>query len=302
LYCVRQTFQTKSIFRKSVLICRGTRWRTPTNKISVMKTNLEAYRQSREVLLTSIITELSADERCIAAWLTGSYGRGDADEVSDLDLTIAIAEPYSEILCARREQVSHKTTPERLALFSRFGNPALIHENNNNAPEGGTFTFVMYAESEIMVDWILVPLGRARRLYSSRLLFEKANVVVSPPPDLEELEQSRKYVAEQWAFFWMMTAITIKYIIRGDSVFVAHWLEELHRINAEIERRVDRRPGHYQRGSLSQLQSTPVQQIKTIYQLCKRMQTLAPRVEQFSGGIPLLPMPEIETLLSLIDY
>src|SRR5688572_7284180 len=158
-----------------------------------MKSNLETYRQSREVLLTSIITELSGDERCMAAWLTGSYARNDADEASDLDITVVIAEPYSEILCARHEQVSHKTTPERLALFSKFGKPALIHENNSNAPEGGTFTFVLYAESKVMVDWALVPLPQARRPHSSRLLFEKANIPVSPPPEPEELEQSRKY-------------------------------------------------------------------------------------------------------------
>ena len=94
-----------------------------------MTSNLETYGQSREVLLTSIITELSSDERCIAAWLKGSYARNNADEVSDLDITVVIAEPYSEVLCSRQEQVSHRTTPERLALFSRFGKPALVHEN-----------------------------------------------------------------------------------------------------------------------------------------------------------------------------
>lgn len=301
MYRVRQTFQTKSVFRKSILICRGTRWRTPTHKISVMKTNLEAYRQSREVLLTSIITELSGDERCTAAWLTGSYGRGDADEVSDLDLTIAIAEPYSEILCARLEQVSHQTTPERLALFSKFGNPALIHENNNNSPEGGTFTFVMYADSGMMVDWILVPLDKARRLHSSQLLFEKAKVVVSPPADLEELEQSRKYVAEQWAFFWMMAAITTKYIIRKDQVFVTRWLEELHRIHYEIERRIKHLPLQYKRGSLSQFQATRTKQIDSICQLCERMQTITPEIETFVGSVLVVPMKEIETLLSLAE-
>lgn len=303
MYCVWQTFQTKSIFRKSVLICRGTLTRAPTHKISVMKTNLEAYRQSREVLLTSIITELSVDERCIAAWLTGSYGRGDADEVSDLDLTIAIAEPYSEILCARREQISHKTTPERLALFSKFGNPALIHENNNNAPEGGTFTFVMYAESEIMVDWVLVPLPKARRLYSSRLLFEKANVVVSPPPELEELEQSRKYVAEQWAFFWMMTAITIKYIIRRDLVFVQNWLEQLHALIREIERRIEGVSWEdaYTRGSISQFQPTREKQIESLRQLIYRMQDLKPKITEFIESETDTPLVEVETLFALTN-
>jgi hypothetical protein len=153
-----------------------------------------------------------------------------------------------------------------------------------------------------MIDWVLIPQLNATRPYQSALLFDKGNIPISSPPIPNELEESKKVIAEQWAFFWMMAAITIKYILRGDSVFVAHWLEELHRINDEIERRIDRRPRQYQRGSLSQLQSTTLQQIRTIHQLCQRMQTLAPRVEQFSGETPLLPMKEIETLLSLIDH
>ena len=40
-----------------------------------MKNSPEAYRQSREVLLANIVSELSNDERFVAAWLTGSYGR-----------------------------------------------------------------------------------------------------------------------------------------------------------------------------------------------------------------------------------
>src|SRR5215208_1847123 len=129
-----------------------------------MKSNLEAYRQSREVLLTSIITELSNDERFVAAWLAGSYARNEEDEVSDVDLRVVVAEPYSELLCRRQEQVSHRTTQERFELFSRFGTPALIHENNNNAPEGGTFTLVLYKDSALMIDWILIPLSRAKRM------------------------------------------------------------------------------------------------------------------------------------------
>ena len=264
-----------------------------------MKTSLEAYRLSREVLLTSIITELSADQRCMAAWLTGSYAREDADEVSDLDITVVIAEPDSEVLCARREQVSHQTTPERLALFSTFGHPALIHENNHNAPEGGTFTFVMYAESATMVDWVLLPLRNATRPYSSRLLFEKVSVPVLPSPEQEGLEQSRNYVAEQWAFFWMMTAITVKYMIREDQVFVTHWLEELHRIYHEIQRRINRLPSTYTRGSCSQFQPTRQKQVESLQKLSNQMQELLPQVTQFIGFTPAAPLTAIEALLAL---
>ena len=267
--------------------------------MSEMKSNLEAYSQSREVLLTSIITELPGDERCVAAWLTGSYARNDADEVSDLDITVVIGEPHSKVLCARQEQVSNKTTPERLTLFSKFGQPAAIHENNNNAPEGGTFTFVLYSASALMVDWTLLPQKHAKRPFLSLLLLDKANVPVSPPPEPEELEQRKKAVAEKWAFFWMMTAVTAKYIIRQDGVFVTRWLEILGRIVEEIERQLQGEPSEYIRGSLSQLQPTHEKQIESIRSLCRTMQALASRIEQFSGTTLSPPLEEIETLLTL---
>jgi predicted nucleotidyltransferase len=263
-----------------------------------MKTHLEAYRQSREDLLARIAAELSGDARFLAAWLAGSYGRGDADDVSDLDIRVVVAEPFSKILCARHEQVSQKTSDERLELFSRFGKPALIHENNNNAPEGGTFTFVLYADSAVMIDWVLVPLPGAKRLQPSRLLFEKERIPVSFPEPEQEV-QSRKFVAEQWAFFWMMSAITIKYIVRGDDVFVTYWLEELHRIQHDIERRLDRLPPQYQRGTLSQFQPTRQKQIESLRQLCEQMQRLTPKATQFMGTDPAIPLEEIETLFSL---
>ena len=264
-----------------------------------MKDQLKAFQESREALLAEAIARLSNDERIVAAWLTGSYGRNDADEMSDLDITLAIADPYSKILCARPEQVSHRTSEERFTLFSQFGLPALIHENNHNAPESGTFTLVMYAGSAVMVDWILVPLSKAKRTHGSRLLFDKAGIPVSPLPEPEELEQSQKNVAQQWAFFWMMAAITIKYLIREDHVFVTEWLEHLHELVQDIERRVRREPWKYTRGSLSQLQPTWEQQMDSIRRLCQKMEALAPQVERFSATSLALPLEEIQRLIAL---
>src|SRR5215216_2365724 len=165
-----------------------------------MKPHLESYRDRREQFLLSIMDSISRDERFVAAWLTGSFSRNEADFLSDIDLSLVVSDAYSPGLCMRIDQVSAQTSPERYALFSQFGTPALIHENNNNAPEGGTFTFVLYAESAAMVDWILIPLRKAKRIHPSRLLFDKVDIPVSFP-EPEEVEQSRKYVAEQWAFF-----------------------------------------------------------------------------------------------------
>lgn len=262
--------------------------------------SLESYRKRRDSLLTKITESLSKDERFVAGWLTGSLSRNDSDSLSDIDLRLVVSDEFSPSLCTRLQQVSAQTSPERYALFSQLGQPTLIHENNNNAPEGGTFTFVLYAESAVMIDWVLVPQSKASRPFQSRLLFEKTFIPPAALPELEDLEQSRKAVSEQWAFFWMMTAITIKYILRNDGVFAAEWTEHLHQLLREIERRLDRQPWSYVRSSLSKLQLTREKQLQSIRELCNRMLELKPRVSDFLGLEPLTPITEIERLLSLV--
>jgi hypothetical protein len=264
-----------------------------------MKTDLESYQERRESLLKEIMEKLSNDERFVAAWLTGSISRNEADSLSDIDLSLVVSDKYSTSLCTRLEQVSARTSPDRYALFSLFGNPALIHENNNNAPEGGTFTFVLYAESAAMIDWVLVPQSKAKRPLLSRLLFEKVAIPLAPSPEPEALEQSKKSVAEMWAFFWMMTAITIKYATRNDSVFLTEWTEHLHSLLYEIERRLNREPWKYTRGSLSKLQATREKQLESVRELCNRLLELKTKVSEFIGSEPVTPTSEIETLFSL---
>ena len=263
--------------------------------------SLEAYREQRDFFLTTITETLSKDERFVAAWLTGSFSRNEADSLSDIDLSLVVSDNFSDSLCTRFEQVSAQTAPERYALFSQFGNLALIHENNNNAPEGGTFTFVLYAGSALMIDWVLVSQSKARRPLKSRLLFEKVAIPMAPPPEPEDLERSKKSVAEMWAFFWMMTAVTIKYIHRDDDVFAAEWIEHLHGLLHEIERRLNRESWRYRRGSLSKLLPTREKQLQSIKELCNHMLELKAKVSEFTGSEPLTPISEIDDLFILAN-
>lgn len=258
----------------------------------------DLYRERRDKCLSELVTALSQDERFVAGWLTGSLSRNEADSISDIDLSLVVSDAYATSLCARFTQVGAETSPERYSLFSQFGTPALIHENNNNAPDGGTFTFVLYAQSVIMVDWVLIPQSKAVRPYQSQLLFDKAEIPLSTPPDPENLAQRQSAVAEQWAFFWMMIPITIKYIARKDGVFATIWTEQLHSMISEIERWLNGEPWKYHRGSLSQFQNTPEKQIELLKQLCQRMQELQPKVTEFTGLEPMMPIAEIETLFS----
>ena len=151
------------------------------------------------------------------------------------------------------------------------------------------------------MDWILIPQSKATRPLPSQLLFDKTGIPTAPAPEPEELEQSKKSVAEIWAFFWMMTAITIKNIHRNDGVFVAHWIEILFQLKYDIERRLKREPWKYTRRSISQLQPTREKQIESICELYGTMLDLKPAVKHFIGVEPATPLAEIETLLALGD-
>ena len=49
-----------------------------------MSNAVTAYKAAREELLTQLVTTLQADERFVAAWLAGSFGRGEQSWHSDL--------------------------------------------------------------------------------------------------------------------------------------------------------------------------------------------------------------------------
>jgi hypothetical protein len=263
--------------------------------------NLAEYAENRQRVLDEITQKLSMDERFAAAWLTGSFARGEADVVSDLDLTGVVREPFSERLCERQEMASGTTTTERMELFSQFGPPALIHENHHNAPAGGTFTFVLYAGSALMVDWVLLPLASARRPETSRLLFDDAGIPLQKPERPEKPERRLEKIREMTAFFWMMTAVTIKYIQRGDGVFVQTWLENLTGLVNEIERQMEGKPVRYHRGSMTKPTALKEEQIKAIRDLCRQMSSLSLRVNELAGQVPSDPLQEIEGLLKMIE-
>lgn len=177
------------------------------------------YAAAREELLERIWRGLEADRRVAAAWLTGSYGRGEQDEVSDIDVQAVIDAPLDGELCAVAQPVRAGSPPARLELFSRFGEPVNIHENHNNAPAGGTFSAVLYRDPPVIVDWTLIPLATARRPADTRLLFDRVGIEIASGliPIGQVAGEPVDRMAERLAFFWMMAVVTAKYIVREDE-------------------------------------------------------------------------------------
>jgi len=260
--------------------------------------SIQTYTEKREQLLAKIVETISQDDRFVAAWLTGSYSRSIQDALSDIDISIVVGEKDSDLLCQRLALISSQTTAERMAIFEQFGEIVFLHENNHNAPEGGTFTCTGYAQTAVVIDWILVPQKTARRSFPSQLLFDRAGITEAPPIVAETLEQRAEKASEISAFFWMMMTITIKYLVREDSVFVVTWLEELHKMLREIRRLVAGEPYRYQGGSLTTIIPDFERQIEAIYELGSEMEELMPEIEMIRGFVRPSPMSTLEILLS----
>jgi hypothetical protein len=261
---------------------------------------LEAYAAARQALIGQIATTLSHDVRFAAAWLAGSYGRGEVDALSDVDLTVVVAWPASQTLCSHPSTVGNGATGERMALFGQFGIPAIVYENHSNAPAGGTFTTVLYGKSALLVDWTLVPVAGAVRPAQSLLLFDRPGLSVqAPSPGSPEERSSR--AANEVAFFWMMAATTIKIVARRDMVKVQWMLEMLHRSVAEVRRLLAGEAWSYHRDSYGALRATTEAQAEAVRGLCTVMLGLTPEVARLGGEVPASPMAEIERLLRLIE-
>lgn len=244
-----------------------------------------SYPQQRDRLLDTISASLANDPRFSAVWLDGSLGRGDADAVSDLDLTVVVADAHASQLCAQPERATARPPEARLALFAGFGEIAFVSEYNPNAPPGGTSTAVMYMGSGVIVDWTLVPLANAQRPADTRLLFARVDVPPMPPPSLMSQAERGQAASSTLASFWMMAAVTAKYIVRDDGVFVVHWLEQLTRFVTDIERHMNGQPWTYRRGSLTHLAATRSEQVARLRRLCEQAAALTPQVAALGGDV-----------------
>ncbi len=258
-----------------------------------------AYAAARQALLDRIVATLSADERFVAGWLVGSFGRGQGDAVSDLDLTLVVTDAQRDALCARPWMVGAGTTARRLAVLQLFGEPAVIHENHHNAPPGGTFTFTLYAGSALMVDWVFVPLSDARRPPQARVLFSQAPIPPLEPASPATQPQRIDLASERVSFFWMMAAVAAKYRARGDLVNFYVTLATLHRLVAEIAALVSGAPGPAPGAPPLEPAAEPAAQAEALRLACRPVLALMPEVERLGGHVPPRPMEPIETLLDL---
>lgn len=110
------------------------------------------------------------DKRIAGVWLFGSEAAGTSDELSDIDIFFAFAEPA---------QLDH--VPLWLA---RFGPVMHACEDRYNAPDNGRFFTAAYPADplSLIVDSYWQPVSAARLGSDTRVLVDKVGVPRADPP------------------------------------------------------------------------------------------------------------------------
>lgn len=258
------------------------------------------FVQSRERLLAEITESLRNDERCVAAWLAGSIGRGEGSWQSDLDLHVVVADEYSEAFCATPWPAGARTTPERLQLFQQFGTPAIIYDAHGNNQLGGTFTHVVYQESVQNVDWMLTPHHQAHLLPETLLLFDKVGLPTAPAEKPETQEEQSERASMHVGFFWMIASANVMNLLAGDLIefhMLLLWLEgNLHELRAALRGEQARYISH----THSRIYTTQEEQVAALRRLCDEMEDLMPEVVDLGGYLPPAPRAMVEMRLDLL--
>jgi len=196
----------------------------------------EIRSRERNDLVQKLTAHLQQDNRVRAAWLAGSIARGEDDWLSDIDLYVAVTdESIEEVVQGRHEFAAQPVTP------------TLSMDQMRNAPPRGGYLLVHYPGEygPQHVDWFWQPESLASLPDDGLLLFDKAGLSIIDGKIWEkEMNQTGSRPAidstdhvdlltHDLAFFWAMSLIVAKYIVRGDDETVGHMV-------GLIERTLDR--------------------------------------------------------------
>jgi hypothetical protein len=256
---------------------------------------LRTRRREREALLNRIGALLEADKRIAAAWAFGSAGNGDADDLSDLDVRVAVFDEHIATIRERRQEYA-----------ARFGNALLFAEAPQNAPKGGAFLLALY-EGEYgpqEVDWSWLPASTAQTWPRVRILFDRAGLPqLSEPPifEYQPIPESTPLEAVERSAcnFWGMMMVLGKYLARSphEERMGLLWLLTNHLREAQAYLGRDLSPKFEEMAD----HPHPSEKIAILRDLAVQMASLMPALADVGAHVPETIVPSMARYLDLIE-
>ncbi len=265
---------------------------------------LHIRRTEHKALLQCVVELLQKDERVVAAWLFGSWGRQTSDELSDTDLWVVVVDEHCDAISA-----------ERHAYVARPGHPLLVLGAPGNAPAGGAYLMALYAGQAGVhqVDWYWQRQSHASIPQHAVVLFDRVGI----PHDtrLEQLdppgkakEQTRQERAERATqlvtYFWVMSNIATKSVLRHQAWTTVGMIEMLGSVLDDVKRLmgVSANPDGQEAWRTSILPPVePGEQIAMLRELAHEMEQLTPQVEALGGNVQTEAIPYVYDFFDLAD-
>lgn len=259
--------------------------------------SLQAHMRRRDGLRQRIEETLGSDLRIAAAWLGGSFGRGQADAWSDLDVGLAIHDAH---LGAFLE--------ERPTLYRRFGVPLLVHQAPlSNAPNGEAQRIIF--DGPLEVDFTVTPLSSARLPAHTMVLFAREPIPTEEPVPLTG-EERRQACETRLTFIWAMAPTAIRYVGRLETrrattmislmaeAYVALW-RLVHTPSTPAVLNQPLEPALADLLPLQAIGIDPLACLRAVRQLCAQTEMMHPELAAIGVGVPWELPEQVENLASL---
>jgi len=214
---------------------------------------LADYAAERDELMRQLAGSLEAVGWVSAAWIRGSFGRGEADYVSDIDVHVAVDD--------RRFPSGEE---ERLKFVGSVRRP-LLTQDAGWAPVGGFNWCVLYPANAgaLEVDWMVWPASVAEIAPPAVVLFNRGAVPNSGFGDYRILQNPGPprdpdiMWAHCQASVWLFIFIAVKYLVRGadDAVFRMVELADAQLAQLRVLLGRDARPASRRRSAKASLRA-----------------------------------------------
>lgn len=252
---------------------------------------LTSFQSESEELLRQITKYLDNDPRVMAAWLFGSLGRGDADELSDIDIFVVVTDECLQDVVTQRQQ-----------FVTQIGKIVFFVEAPQNAPQDGGYLMAYYdmPTGPHQVDWYWQPQSLAYIPAKTTVLFDRIGLARSDQPiefpEREPVKEINENPLHFISYFWAMLLITAKYVVRQpqseEMALLPYVLHPFHK----TQRLLSQEPTTFQ-GS----QTTVQEKLTILRHLADEMCVLMAQVSARGNDVPGAASTAVYKFLDLVE-